>query len=432
MTHSLCNCVTPVFNISKRVLFPCSVGFRNVTRLWKTVEVRFVGAIAEGSTVAHRRDLLLSKSESFVKRNESHESRLLKIAIIGVPNVGKSTVINQLVGRKVCSISSKVHTTRCKARAIGIEGNTQLVFLDTPGLVNVDESRRHHLEYTFHSDSETAMLEADVIGVAHDVSNTWTRDRLDPKVLRLLYLYPKKHSFLILNKIDAVKTKRKLLDIVRLLTNNSLVGQSEISENEPSLVIDYTETREQQTADMRHTEPLNNEINSSQSLSELQIHRTVQNQKGWSKFSEVFMVSALLGDGMNDIKDYLLHISEPSPWLYPVSEFTDQPSETVIVNTVRSKLLDHLPQEIPYNLDTAIEYFDIGADGTMSAVVLVICPSLRIQRLVVGSHGRRIRAIAFESEQELQSTFRQQVRLKVVVTENSQTLSAVSKKGRPS
>jgi hypothetical protein len=45
------------------------------------------------------------------------------------------------------------------------------------------------------------MLEADVIGVIHDVSNTWTRDRLDPKVLRLLYLYPKKNSFLILNKV---------------------------------------------------------------------------------------------------------------------------------------------------------------------------------------------------------------------------------------
>jgi hypothetical protein len=45
------------------------------------------------------------------------------------------------------------------------------------------------------------MLEADVIGVVHDVSNTWTRDRLESKVLRLLYLYPRKHSFLILNKV---------------------------------------------------------------------------------------------------------------------------------------------------------------------------------------------------------------------------------------
>nr|AGM32835.1 putative GTP-binding protein Era [Coptotermes formosanus] len=175
------------------------------------------------------------------------------------------------------------------------------------------------------------MLEADVIGVVHDVSNTWTRDRLDPKVLRLLYLYPKKHSFLILNKTDAVKTKRKLLDVVRFLTNNSLARQSKMSEHEPSLVIDYTESREQQTADGRHSQPLNSEMNSSQSLSELQIQRKVQNQKGWPNFSEVFMVSALLGDGMNDIKDYLLHISEPSPWLYPVSEFTDQPSETVII-----------------------------------------------------------------------------------------------------
>jgi hypothetical protein len=99
-----------------------------------------------------------------------------------------------------------------------------------------------------------------------------------------------------------VKAKRKLLDIVHLLTNNSLAGHSETCEHEPSLVVDYTEYREQQTADTRHTEQLNNEMNSSQSLSELQIQRKVQNQKGWSKFSEVFMVSALLGDGMNDIK----------------------------------------------------------------------------------------------------------------------------------
>jgi predicted GTPase len=68
-------------------------------------------------------------------------------------------------------------------------------------LMNILSSHRHHLEHSFRSDSEIAMLEADVIGVVHDVSNTWARDRLDPKVLRLLHLYPMKHSFLILNKV---------------------------------------------------------------------------------------------------------------------------------------------------------------------------------------------------------------------------------------
>ncbi|XP_023704282.1 LOW QUALITY PROTEIN: GTPase Era, mitochondrial [Cryptotermes secundus] len=330
MTHSLLTCMIPVLNISKKVLLPSSGRLRNSTLLWKTVEVRFLRGVAENSADTNAGSLPFSRLESSVSQNENYETRLLKIAIIGVPNAGKSTVINQLVGRKVCSISRKVHTTRCNARAIGIEGNTQLVFLDTPGLVNADESHRHHLEHSFHCDSEIAMLEADVIGVVHDVSNPWTRDRLDPKVLRLLYLYPRKHSFLILNKIDALKTKRKLLDVVRLLTNNSLAGQSKTSEREPLSAINYPECIEQQQAHKSHDHQVKDDMSSS-ILSELQVQRKVANERGWPNFKEIFMVSALLGDGMNDIKDYLLHISESSPWLYPESKFTDQPSETIVV-----------------------------------------------------------------------------------------------------
>lgn len=101
MTHSLFNCMIPVLNISKKVLLPSSARLRNSTLLWKTVEVRFVCGVAENSADTNARSLSWSRLESSAAQNENYETRLLKIAIIGVPNAGKSTIINQLVGRKV-------------------------------------------------------------------------------------------------------------------------------------------------------------------------------------------------------------------------------------------------------------------------------------------------------------------------------------------
>src|ERR671914_2133863 len=56
------------------------------------------------------------------------------IALIGAPNAGKSTLINALVGSKVTIVSRKVQTTRALVRGIAIEGNAQLIFVDTPGI----------------------------------------------------------------------------------------------------------------------------------------------------------------------------------------------------------------------------------------------------------------------------------------------------------
>ena len=68
---------------------------------------------------------------------------------MGLPNAGKSTLVNKLVNRSVCPTSSKVHTTMHKAEAIYTEGDTQIVFMDTPGLVVSKEMKTY--KYQNHS-----------------------------------------------------------------------------------------------------------------------------------------------------------------------------------------------------------------------------------------------------------------------------------------
>jgi ribosome biogenesis GTPase A len=88
------------------------------------------------STPAIQNELVRTPSE-YVKG-----SRLLQVAILGVPNAGKSTLVNQLSGWQTCSVSKKVHTTRKTSKTVLIRDETQIVFLDTPGLVAPAEAKQ--------------------------------------------------------------------------------------------------------------------------------------------------------------------------------------------------------------------------------------------------------------------------------------------------
>lgn len=325
----------------------------------------------------------LTKYTNDVNIRES-EKRLLKIAIIGAPNAGKSTLINQIVKRKVFPISKKVHTTRFRARAIYNEDNVQLVFLDTPGLVTISESEKYKLHPEFVSGGEDAIVEADVIGIVHDLSNHYTQKQLDSKVLRLLHLYKNKESFLILNKIDTVKSKRHLLDLTKKLTCGILKKNRSSEEN---------------------------------SLSEKRIQDIIKNKKTWENFSNIFMISALLGTGITELKTYLLSAAHFGNWLFPENVFTDQNHNQLIKETVRSKLLEYLPQEVPYNLKVELEYLDLDQEGSISAVVIIGCETPKYEKLVIGK-GRRIKTIAAEAEQALSDAFLTNFRLRLVVCSN--------------
>jgi GTP-binding protein Era len=335
---------------------------RNFAVILRGFEVKF-------STNAHK--------ISDIPPNEDFKTRLLKVAVIGIPNVGKSTFINNLMDRKVCPTSSKVHTTRAKCQAIFTEGDSQIVFLDTPGLVSLKEQKKFNLEKSFLKDSKSSLRQADIIGVIHDASNVWTREKLDIKVIRLLEENKDKPSFLVFNKVDIIKTKRKLLDLTRLVTDNCVNGKP----------IPGRKPLQQQDTNVR----------------------------GWPHFQEIFMVSALTGDGLDALKNYLIEKAKPAEWLFPSEVWSDQTAQEIVSKSVKAKLLDFLPQEIPYTLRPELEFFEIGEKGQIVTVVLVHCPSERIAKLVAGESDGKLRQITESLQKDLQDTFHNYVRIKIVL-----------------
>src|SRR5690606_6620469 len=88
------------------------------------------------------------------------------IALIGAPNAGKSTLTNLLVGQKISIISPKVQTTRNNIKAVFIEGNTQIIFIDTPGIFIPNKSRI--LERIIVKSAWQGIKEADFVALLID------------------------------------------------------------------------------------------------------------------------------------------------------------------------------------------------------------------------------------------------------------------------
>ena len=126
------------------------------------------------------------------------------IAILGAPNAGKSTLVNQLVGTKVSIVSSKVQTTRTRVLGIAMAGDAQLIFIDTPGIF----APKRRLERAMVSAAWTGAAEADLVALVIDASRP--RDEEVADILEKLKQRGR-DTILILNKIDLITPRDKLL-----------------------------------------------------------------------------------------------------------------------------------------------------------------------------------------------------------------------------
>jgi GTP-binding protein Era len=132
-------------------------------------------------------------------------------ALIGEPNSGKSTLLNRLVGAKISIVSRKVQTTRRAVRGIAIEGNAQIIFVDTPGIF----APKKRLERAMVASAWGTSSEADVAALLVDAKKGLTEET-EAILARLPQIAARK--LLVLNKIDTV-ARPKLLELAAKLNN---------------------------------------------------------------------------------------------------------------------------------------------------------------------------------------------------------------------
>ncbi|XP_034540383.1 GTPase Era, mitochondrial [Notolabrus celidotus] len=341
--------------------------------------------------------------------------KVLKVAVIGAPNAGKSTLSNQLLGRKVFAVSKKVHTTRTRALGVLTEDDTQIILLDTPGLTTVSKVRRHHLEKSLLVDPWNTVKEADLVVVMVDVADRWTCSKLDFEVLKCLTQHADIPAILVINKVDRLRTKDRLLDITAELTCGIVNGRK--MRIKTVIKPPRAEKRPQ-----GHPEPSLEEEKSwpegssdpNSGLSKEQL-KALRDQNGWPHFKDVFMMSSVDRADVDTLKTYFMAAAKPGSWQYHSEVLTDQSPEDVCTNLIREKLLEYLPQEVPYSMTQSVELWHEGEDGDLDISVKLNVKKESQMRMVIGTAGQMVAKMAKEAGEDLSRVFLREVKLKLSV-----------------
>jgi GTP-binding protein Era len=270
------------------------------------------------------------------------ETRCGFVALIGAPNVGKSTLVNALVGSKVTIVSRKVQTTRALIRGIVIENNAQIILVDTPGIF----APKRRLDRAMVSTAWSGAHDADLVCVLLDA-----RAGIDEEADAIFTkLESVKHpKILVLNKVDLVQ-REKLLVLAQ-----------------------------------KANERLN--------------------------FSETFMVSALSGDGVDDLRRALARDVPPGPFHYPEDQMSDAPMRHLAAEITREKIYRHLHQELPYQSTVETDTWTERKDNSVRIEQTIFVERDSQRKIVLGKGGATIKAIGADARKELAEIVGQPVHL---------------------
>ena len=274
------------------------------------------------------------------------DSRSAFIAIVGRPNVGKSSLLNAIVGRKVAIVSDKPQTTRTRIMGVLTRNETQLVFLDTPG---------NHRPRTRLGDFMVQSIGEAVSGV--DVGMLVTEPGETPREAELALLEQFKKTglpaVLVLNKTDLLEDKSALLPCIA----------------------------------------------------------------AWKEqydFAAILPVSALTGEGVDELIAVLSGFAFESPHFFPDDAVSDQPERVLAAELIREQMLLLLRQEIPHGIAVAVESMkerETDSGTILDIDAIIYCERDSHKGMVIGKRGAMLKEIASRARAEMEALFGVRVNL---------------------
>jgi GTPase len=264
------------------------------------------------------------------------------VALVGAPNAGKSTLLNQLIGAKVSIVSPKVQTTRARVLGITVAGEAQLIFIDTPGIF----APKRRLERAMVAAAWAGAEDADLVVLLVDAARGVDEDT------------------------------RRILDGLRSAGRRAVLALNKVDLVEPQRLLPLTDALRREGI-----------------------------------FDAVFMVSALSGDGVEDLRRHLAAALPQGPWLYPEDQLTDLPQRLIAAEVTREQVFLQLHQELPYATLVETEGWEEREDGSIKISQVIHIQRPGQKAIVLGKGGRQIKDIGARARSELERMLGRRVHL---------------------
>ncbi len=280
------------------------------------------------------------------------------IAIIGRPNVGKSSILNKILPHKVAAVSDKPQTTRTRIMGVYTKDAEQLVFIDTPGF----HKPRNKLGENMIKAVSSGMNDVDAAILVVDACPKFKFDseNLPPAELELIKGLEKRKlpAILAINKIDLLTDKQELLGII----------------------LAYSKLYD---------------------------------------FNAVVPLSAKTGDGVDALLSEALAFSKESVHYFDDDTVTDQPERVLVSEIIREKLLRLLDKEIPHGIAIELERFverdDKNGEPIIDVHAIVYCEKESHKGVIIGKSGAMLKKVGSSARRDIEDFFGCKVSLKMWV-----------------